>query len=99
MTKTKIINAEYVKGEVVIEKGEYSNGRTAILLKNINGETLAVASVNFPEIPIDKNTTYLKGWSENAGIPDELERLGIVAKTGRYVENGFVKAWEYIVLI
>lgn len=76
--------------------GIYYNGKTSIILVHPNtGERLAVATVNIYR-PGVKETgpgfVWLKGWSENEGIPEALEKAGIVKRTGETFLTGFVKA-------
>ena len=55
--------------------------------------------MNIPEHALKEGHVFLKGWSENEGVPEELDRLGIVELTGRKVRTGFVKAQEAKLLI
>ena len=95
-----MINAKYVKGNMAIQKAFYAEGRIAIKLED--AETHApwcVATVNIPEYDLKEGHVFLKGWSENEGVPEELDRLGVVELTGRKVQTGFVYAQEAKLLI
>ena len=47
-----------------------------------------------PPAPIQDNHVWLKGWSENEGGPEALEKAGLVALTGNTWPAGFVFAQE-----
>lgn len=70
----------------------YSNGRPAIQLICPNGDTMATATVNLPEVPIPDGHVFIKDWNENKGILDALVLAGIVERTGQTVPSGFVQA-------
>ena len=87
------MDAAYVKGDARVNLGEYDNGRTAIMLNDPDtGEPLAKATVNLPEAQLEAGQVFLKGWSENEGIPQSLEKAGVVKLTGKVVSVGFVTA-------
>ena len=72
---------------------EYASGGLALRLVDIeDGSAIATATVNMPEYELAEGEILLKGWSENEGLPEALERAGIVELTGRAVANGFVQA-------
>jgi len=87
------MDAKYVKGQVAVSKLYYNNGRIALeLLDPDDGEIQATATVNVPEFPLKDGYVLLKGWSENEGIPEALEKAGVVRLTKHTVQTGFVKA-------
>ena len=90
------IRYKYYKGFVRIYIDCYKEGgRYAIVLEDKHGERIAVASVNLPEYQfIGDNNVFLKGWSENEGLPEALEKLGVVKLSGRKVPTGFCFAQE-----
>lgn len=83
----------FAKG--LVEFGEYLNGEIAITIYNIEGERIAVASVNMEgkgaKTPGPKHV-WLKGWSENEGIPEALEKAGILKRTGETHPTGYCQA-------
>jgi len=87
------INTRYIKGEVELNFAKYQNGSTAIQAFNLFGEPEFVATVTLDEVP-PKGHVFLKGWSENEGIPDSLVKAGIVELTGRLIPTGYVEAQE-----
>lgn len=91
--KTVNLNTAYVQGEAVIKKTTYSNGSTALLLKSLAGEPLAVATVALEVLPDDGNV-FIKNWSENSGILESLQDAGIIGPVIREVPTGFVAAQE-----
>lgn len=94
------INAKYVKGEVELRFGHYRNGSIAIQAFNSKGEPEFIATVALDEMPPEGHV-FLKGWSENEGIPFALVSAGIVKLTGRTIPAGFSfsKAYEAELLI
>lgn len=87
------IEAKYTQGPAKLVFGQYSNGRVAIQLLDVEDESpLSVPTVNIPEYDLAPGHVLLKGWSENEGMPAALERAGIVKRTGELVSSGFVQA-------
>lgn len=70
------------------------NGETAIRIFSEDGEPEATATVALEHAPnaSGRNGVWLKGWSENEGIPAALERAGIVKLTGETHPTGFCEA-------
>ena len=93
------IKTEWYEGEVIPAIGRYGNGRIAVQLKCPDGEPLCTATVNLPDDSIKDGYVFLKGWSENEGLPEALEEAGMVKLTGRKVATGFVYAQEAELLI
>lgn len=47
-----------------------------------------------PPAPIRDGHVWLKGWSENEGVPEALEEAGLVKLTGMTWPTGYVEAQE-----
>jgi hypothetical protein len=47
----------------------------------------------------NEGCVFLKGWSENVGIPEALVKAGIVELTGRKVISRFCEAVEARLLV
>lgn len=73
--------------EVHLTTGRYTNGRIAVQLIE-NGEPYATVSVNVPEAPIGDDEFFVKNYSENEGLLEELLRVGLLEFTGRFVDAG-----------
>ena len=82
-----------------IVKTHYTNGRIALQLVATaddldndvyEGEPIAMASVNLPEVSIAADEVFIKDYSENEGMLMALVKAGIVKDTGRRVQSGFV---------
>ncbi len=71
----------------------YAGGDTALLVVDDQGDTVYVASVNLPghDTP-DRHHVWLKGWSENEGVPQALEAAGVVTLLPVFQPTGFVTA-------
>jgi hypothetical protein len=68
----------------------YESGRAAITLVDLNGEIAIIASSNLPHIPLGPKEAFIKDYSENEGILSALVKAGIVERTGRKADSGFV---------
>ena len=71
----------------------YPNGRPAIELISVgriyNGEPIAVATVNIPEITLSPKEVIIKNYSENEGVLDALVKAGIISDPIRWIQTGF----------
>jgi hypothetical protein len=77
--------------DCVVEKSRYTNGRPALVLNDPrDGEQIAVATVNLPDVPAGPNEVFIKDYSENAGMLAALEAAGVVRATGDVARSGFV---------
>jgi hypothetical protein len=78
-----------------IEFHRYRSGEIAIQIVGDQGEPQGVATVSL--VPSGaphpgKYGVWLKGWSENDGVPDALVRAGVVTLTGQTHRTGFCEA-------
>jgi hypothetical protein len=87
------VSAKYCKEEAELTFAKYSNGSMAIIGYSEFGEPLFTATVALSQLPPEGHI-FLKGWSENEGIPEALEKAGIVKLTGRTIPTGYVEAVE-----
>ena len=68
-----------------------NNGRIAIeLIDPEDGEIIAVATINIPEIELQENEVIIKDYSENEGMYLTLLMAGVIGPAKYYVETGFV---------
>jgi hypothetical protein len=87
----KGIPIRFKQWDCVIEKSKYANGRTALILNDAhNGEQIAVATVNLPDVACGPNQVFIKDYSENEGMLAALEAAGVVKATGQTVNSGYV---------
>ena len=79
----------------------YSDGNTALSMYDTeDGSAIACVSINLvdddgnvePELLEDRALIYLKDYSENEGMLDLLIAEGIVERTGRYRQSGYIEA-------
>lgn len=77
-----------------VYKGRYADGGGVALwlVDAADGEPVAHATVNVPELNLGADEVVIKDYSENAGMLEALVEAGIVAGTGRCVRLGFVLA-------
>ncbi len=73
-----------------VEKGEYFNGRTALLLRNVEDHTfVAKATINVPDVSLQEGQVIIKNYSENAGMLSALIEAKIVSHPFGSVVTGF----------
>ena len=85
-------NFYFKKWNCIIDINKYSNNRIAIaLIDKFNHESIAVATVNLPNIFIKEDEVFIKDYSENEGILDTLIIAGIVSEPIKWIQSGFVK--------
>lgn len=78
----------------VISIGEYALGGLALFANDPeDGEPLFTATVYLDEPP-SEGCVWLKGWSENEGVPQALYDAGIVEFTGRTAQCSYATAIE-----
>lgn len=93
MRKSKAPTVKFLGVVCVVEFAEYNNGRTAIsLIEKKTGYPYSVATVNLPNVPLEKDEVIIKNYSENEGILDALINAGIVSKPIRKEYTGYVTA-------
>lgn len=80
----KINPTTYSKGGFV-RFAEYHDKSPAILIIDDNGQPQIKATVNLENETPDEGCVFLKGWSENDGVPEALVNAGVVELTGRKV--------------
>jgi len=90
---THEIKSKYVNGPMYLTMGEYGDGSPALIINTPSGEEVAIATVRL-DVPPRAGYLWLKGWSENEGIPAALEDCGLVKLTGKTRPTGFVLALE-----
>jgi len=79
----------------IIRFDQYRSGETAIEVVDQHGEAQYVATVALVPYGAPHPGEYgvwLKGWSENEGVPEALAAAGVVTLTGRRHPTGFCEA-------
>ena len=88
------IKSKHCNEQVVLKFGFYANKSIAIRGFSLQeGEPMFTATVALDEMPAE-GCVFLKGWSENKGIPEALVKAGVVRLTGRKVNVGLVTVLE-----
>lgn len=82
--------------EAVLIKSVYVSSPevTALAAHTAEGEPLCAFSVNLVDNPPKPGCIWVKTWSEGAGNLEELERLQLAVRTGRFANAGFGVAYE-----
>ena len=96
-----VIDTAYCKQtECMIHKLRYPAGQAlALIIESLDGEPLMTASVNLVDEHLADNEVAIKDWSENEGIRECLEKLGVIGPVKRSVKTGFVTATIHECLI
>jgi hypothetical protein len=86
------VGAARITEQGTIRFAKYKSGETAIEIIGDDGEQETVATVSL--VPYGAPNPgpfglWLKGWSENEGLPEALVAAGIVTLTGRTFRCGF----------
>jgi hypothetical protein len=84
-----------------VEIGKYLADDSIALRITDNGMPVATATVCLVKsgVPVEAGKVWLKGWGENEGIPEALEKAGIVKLTGKAFTVGYGKALEADLLV
>ena len=77
---------------LTILKGQYSNGRLAIMLETEGNRPFAVLSVNLVDRRCPKNHFFVKTWAENETIAKYMIMTGLFEDTGLTIPTGHVRA-------
>lgn len=83
--------------DVALTRDVYGDGSLAILLEEPNGEHVACVSA-WLDVPPADGCIWVKDYSENAGVLDQLVEAGVLETTGRQQASGFVVLPEARVL-
>lgn len=71
----------------------YHDGSVALQIFSARGKEATATVCLSPEGPTPKEGfVWLKGWGGNEGMPEALEKAGIVKRTGETHPTGFVNA-------
>ena len=94
------ITSKYLDREVELLFTHYDRNNSIVIEgRSFEGEPEFVATVCLPDEKLVENHVFLKGWSENEGIPEALAKAGVVRLTGRKVRAGFCEAIEAEILV
>jgi hypothetical protein len=94
------IFTDYINEHACLEFGQYEHGGTALVLRAVDGEMLAVASVNLHHTlgtrALAEDELYIKSYSENSGMEEALIECGIIEPTPlSSFHSGFVSVRAY----
>lgn len=92
------INLFEEKFTCFFEIGEYHDRSTAVQIKTISGEPFCAVSVWFKNSKnLPDGNFYLRNWSENTPIIDQLIRQNLIEKVEGFdtIHSGFVSSDVY----
>lgn len=76
-------------------EGDDKEQRVALIgIDPETGEKMCTCTVNFPDINVNPGHVWIKVWSENEGMMDDLIRSKIGTPTGRVASAGYTRAYE-----
>lgn len=84
--------------KVTLRRHRYQNDRPALQAYDEEGP-YATLTVNLPGAAVGPDEAFFKNWSENEGFLDELEAQGVVRRTGRSADLGYVRAEAALILV
>ena len=95
--KTFTLNLFGEDNELYLELNNYRNNNAlAVELISTDEEPYATVSVNLPEsAELPKDEFFLKNWSENEEIAQQLIEKKIIIPTGKEASSGFIRAMSY----
>ena len=81
-------NVEFLGIECAVDMEQtYPNGRPALILTDAeDGSGVCYASINIPQIDLEKDEVIIKNYSENQGVLDALIEAGIITKPVKEVQ-------------
>jgi len=91
------ISARYIAGEVELRAGQYFDG--ALAIQGFRGSVPEFKATVHMDTPPGEGCVWLKGWSENEGIPAALEAAGVVKLTGKTYSAEMDLCFEARVLV
>jgi hypothetical protein len=96
-TKTFTLNLWGQDETLYFNLNQYdNNGALAVELMSPTEGPYAMVSVNLPEsAELPKDEFFMKNWSENQELAEQLIEKGIVQPTGKQASSGFVTAESY----
>lgn len=93
------INFNQWECEVLIKKYPLNN-RTAIELVDAEDNSpVAVATVNFPDEPLNNDEVLIKDYSENEGMYQALVDAKVISEAIEFIQRGFVQVPKCKLLI
>ena len=100
---TKADLVQFKEWTCIVSFQHYRNDRTALRLDEaclvdepnpfyVNGECIAVATINVPEVPLQPDEVIIKNYSENEGMYDCLHKAGYISEPLYHIQTGYVTA-------
>ena len=88
--KTYELNTTYANYTVyLLTAGSYANGRKAIRIVDVeDGSPIMTATVNLPDVHLERDEIIIKNYSENEGCLPFLVTNGVVSPAIRWVGHG-----------
>lgn len=86
------MNVNFGNNDCELVFDEYYNGRTRIRLVDASdGEDVATATVNLPDLEIPAGFVAVKDYSENEGMLEALVKAGVVGEPATFAQGGYVQ--------
>ena len=73
-----------------VEKKQYAMGRPALVLHDVeDGQVVAKATINIPDLSLVDGQVVIKNYSENEGMLNALIKARVVSHPIGHVQTGF----------
>ncbi len=91
----------WYRGKVELEFNKYHVDKSTVMQFYCvrTREPIATATVCVAGSNLEENEVCIKSWSENEGMMEELQRLGIIGPLKRMVATGWVMTSVYALLV
>lgn len=91
----------WYRGKVRLTFEEYHRDKSLVMQFTCarTGEPIATPTVCVPGSNLEPLEVCIKSWSENEGMMEELQRLGIIGPLKRLVATGWVMASVHDLLV
>ena len=95
------MQVEFAGFPCVVKKAEYLSGkRTAIELVHAqDGDSVAMATVNLPDVELAPSEVFIKSYSENEGMAECLIKAGAIGPVKRLQATGYTHVTVHECLI
>lgn len=88
------IKTKYLSQDCDFHFGRYPNGTTAIQLVSDYGQEMTI-TVALEGVSPAPDSILVKSYSENEGLAEALEELGLIEPVHAFHVSGFVEVGEY----
>ena len=83
---------KFKEWDCILKKEMYQDGEriALVLVHEIDGDIVAFATTNLPDVPMDDDEVAIKDYAENEGMLKTLIDAGVISQPTAYFPQGFV---------